>query len=106
MLAPESPGQFQIVGVLNFPISPWEPRLVSHPNVISLVDSFEDVRAFQLVVEFCGGGELFDKVSLLFFFCWGRGGGVGDAYGFFHNTTETLFGFIKLQVPRSCGICR
>ena len=43
------------------------PRLVSHPNVISLVDSFEDVRAFQLVVEFCGGGELFDKVSLCFF---------------------------------------
>jgi len=42
-------------------------RLVSHPNVISLVDSFEDVRAFQLVVEFCGGGELFDKVSLLVF---------------------------------------
>jgi len=37
-------------------------QLVSHPNVISLVDSFEDVRAFQLVVEFCGGGELFDKV--------------------------------------------
>ena len=44
--------------------------------------------------------------SACFFFCWGRGGGVGDAYGFFHNTTETLFGFIKLQVPRSCGICR
>ena len=37
-------------------------RLVSHPNVISLVDAFEDLRAFQLVVEFCGGGELFDKV--------------------------------------------
>mmetsp|Transcript_74817 Transcript_74817/g.165214 ORF Transcript_74817/g.165214 Transcript_74817/m.165214 type:complete len:322 (+) Transcript_74817:74-1039(+) len=37
-------------------------QLVSHPNVISLVDAFEDARAFQLVVEFCGGGELFDKV--------------------------------------------
>ena len=46
---------------------------MSHPNVISLVDSFEDVRAFQLVVEFCGGGELFDKVSLFFFFV-GDGG--------------------------------
>eukprot|EP00438_Fugacium_kawagutii_P010540 Skav214537 [mRNA] locus=scaffold410:546364:547896:+ [translate_table: standard] len=39
------------------------PRMVCHPNVISLVDAFEDVRAFQLVVEFCGGGELFDKAN-------------------------------------------
>ena len=42
---------------------PYQLRLVSHPNVISLVDAFEDARAFQLVVEFCGGGELFDKVT-------------------------------------------
>ena len=27
------------------------------------MDAFEDARAFQLVVEFCGGGELFDKVT-------------------------------------------
>ncbi|CAK9029295.1 unnamed protein product [Durusdinium trenchii] len=37
-------------------------QLVSHPNVISLIDAFEDARGYQLVVEFCSGGELFDKV--------------------------------------------
>ncbi|CAJ1342835.1 unnamed protein product [Effrenium voratum] len=37
-------------------------QLVSHPNVISLLDAFEDAHCCQLVVELCDGGELFDTV--------------------------------------------
>lgn len=34
-----------------------------HPNIVSLVDTFEDERYFYLVMELCDGGDLFSKVA-------------------------------------------
>ncbi|CAM9766112.1 unnamed protein product [Chrysoparadoxa australica] len=36
--------------------------LVDHPNVIKLVDVFEDEHYLHLVTELCTGGELFDRI--------------------------------------------
>mmetsp|Transcript_56975 Transcript_56975/g.138805 ORF Transcript_56975/g.138805 Transcript_56975/m.138805 type:complete len:519 (-) Transcript_56975:417-1973(-) len=35
---------------------------VRHPNIISLVDVFEDAKYLHLVTELCTGGELFDRI--------------------------------------------
>lgn len=35
---------------------------VSHPNMISLVDVFEDDKYFHIVTDLCTGGELFTKI--------------------------------------------
>ena len=37
-------------------------RTVHHPNIISLVDVFEDDKYLHLVTELCTGGELFDRI--------------------------------------------
>jgi len=37
-------------------------RLLDHPNIVRLTDSFEDLRRLYLVLELCDGGELFDKI--------------------------------------------
>lgn len=35
-----------------------------HPNVIHLIDVFEDAAAVHLVLEYCKGGELFDRIVI------------------------------------------
>jgi calcium-dependent protein kinase len=37
-------------------------RVSPHPNVIHLVDVYEDADAVHLVLELCKGGELFDRI--------------------------------------------
>ncbi|XVF82712.1 hypothetical protein PTKIN_Ptkin16aG0071000 [Pterospermum kingtungense] len=37
-------------------------HLAGHPNVISLIGAYEDAVAVHLVMELCGGGELFDRI--------------------------------------------
>jgi serine/threonine protein kinase len=36
--------------------------LQEHPNVVRLVEVFEDHLHFMLVLEHCSGGELFDQI--------------------------------------------
>lgn len=35
---------------------------VKHPNIIALIDVFEDSKYLHLVTEVCTGGELFDRI--------------------------------------------
>jgi calcium-dependent protein kinase len=35
---------------------------VKHPNIIALIDVFEDAKYLHLVTELCTGGELFDRI--------------------------------------------
>ncbi|RRT44352.1 hypothetical protein B296_00036508, partial [Ensete ventricosum] len=37
-------------------------HLPSHPNIVSLRDTYEDDDAVHLVMELCEGGELFDRI--------------------------------------------
>jgi len=37
-------------------------RMQSHPNIVSLKDTYEDDDAVHLVMELCEGGELFDRI--------------------------------------------
>lgn len=37
-------------------------HMAGHPNVISIVDAYEDAVAIHLVMELCAGGELFDRI--------------------------------------------
>ncbi|CAM9669694.1 unnamed protein product [Choristocarpus tenellus] len=37
-------------------------QTVNHPNIIHLVDVFEDEKNLHLVTELCEGGELFDRI--------------------------------------------
>eukprot|EP00933_Yihiella_yeosuensis_P082330 TRINITY_DN9617_c0_g2_i1.p1 TRINITY_DN9617_c0_g2~~TRINITY_DN9617_c0_g2_i1.p1 ORF type:complete len:508 (+),score=149.82 TRINITY_DN9617_c0_g2_i1:95-1618(+) len=37
-------------------------KLMDHPNIIKLFETFEDHRNIYLVMELCSGGELFDKI--------------------------------------------
>ncbi|KAL1803022.1 hypothetical protein ACET3Z_031669 [Daucus carota] len=37
-------------------------HLPSHPNIVTFIDVYEDKEAIYLVMELCGGGELFDRI--------------------------------------------
>ncbi|TYJ39492.1 hypothetical protein E1A91_A04G073800v1 [Gossypium mustelinum] len=37
-------------------------HLAGHPNVIQIIGAYEDAVAIYLVMEFCAGGELFDRI--------------------------------------------
>eukprot|EP00933_Yihiella_yeosuensis_P082329 TRINITY_DN9617_c0_g1_i1.p1 TRINITY_DN9617_c0_g1~~TRINITY_DN9617_c0_g1_i1.p1 ORF type:complete len:508 (+),score=127.39 TRINITY_DN9617_c0_g1_i1:41-1564(+) len=37
-------------------------KMMDHPNIIKLFETFEDHRNIYLVMELCSGGELFDKI--------------------------------------------
>jgi len=37
-------------------------KIMDHPNIIKLFESFEDQRQIYLVMEMCSGGELFDRI--------------------------------------------
>jgi calcium-dependent protein kinase len=37
-------------------------KVMDHPNIIKMYESFEDYRYFYLILELCNGGELFDRI--------------------------------------------
>merc|ERR1719156_148692 len=37
-------------------------KMMDHPNIIKLYESFEDHRNIYLIMEICSGGELFDRI--------------------------------------------
>ncbi|KAE9590124.1 putative protein kinase CAMK-CDPK family [Lupinus albus] len=37
-------------------------HMAGHPNVIQIIDAYEDVVAIHVVMELCAGGELFDRI--------------------------------------------
>lgn len=37
-------------------------RVPKHPNIVSIKKEFEDSKAVYIVMEFCEGGELFDRI--------------------------------------------
>jgi len=43
-------------------------KIMDHPNIIKLFESFEDHRNIYLVLELCTGGELFDRIIAAGFF--------------------------------------
>ncbi len=37
-------------------------KKLDHPNILKLYEVFEDQQKYQLVTEYCYGGELFDEI--------------------------------------------
>ena len=38
-------------------------RQLDHPNIIKYYETYESPKYMYLVMEYCGGGELFDKIT-------------------------------------------
>lgn len=36
---------------------------LDHPNIVKYYETYDDVKYMYLVMEFCSGGELFDKIA-------------------------------------------
>jgi len=41
----------------------WLHTRLKHPNIVSLVEYFDESKAMTLVLEFCQGGDLFDAIT-------------------------------------------
>jgi len=39
-------------------------KAMDHPNIIRLYETYEDKKSVYLVLEFCGGGDLFDRIRV------------------------------------------
>ncbi len=39
-------------------------KMCKHPNIVRLVDLFESADSFYLVLEYMGGGDLFDYLKI------------------------------------------
>lgn len=43
-----------------------EVRILSgldHPNIVKYYETYDDIKYMYLVMEYCPGGELFDKIA-------------------------------------------
>jgi calcium-dependent protein kinase len=38
-------------------------KMLDHPNIVKLLEIYEDDRCYYLIQEYCSGGELFDKIQ-------------------------------------------
>jgi len=38
-------------------------RSLDHPNIVKIYDFYEDSSTFKIVMEYCSGGELFEKIK-------------------------------------------
>ena len=38
-------------------------RKLDHPNIVKLYELYEDNENYYLITEYCGGGELFDRID-------------------------------------------
>lgn len=36
---------------------------IDHPNVVKLYEVFEDANFLNIVTEYCGGGELYERIN-------------------------------------------
>lgn len=36
---------------------------LDHPNIVKYYETYDDIKYMYLVMEFCSGGELFDKIA-------------------------------------------
>jgi len=35
---------------------------LDHPNIVNLFDLYEDIKYYHLIMEYCSGGELFERI--------------------------------------------
>ena len=36
---------------------------LDHPNIVKYYETYDDIKYMYLVMEYCSGGELFDKIA-------------------------------------------